>query len=189
MNPSTVPPQCAVRRVGRARFCEPYRRLAQVFAVDDGFGHCAHTKTQWRFRGLRSPLCWRRYVLPTRETLWRDFCALAVEARELALDARRRRVAGAHQNLSHEVFNARHRVSPGRSEGFLCPGCGLACVLERHGDTLDQSGRRGTFELFHEAPSCEAFQLFSYTMVVTVETKRGMTQGVPMRIATRELQP
>ena len=120
---------------------------------------------------------------------WEELCAIAVEAREAAIAARLRRVLGAHERLSREVFNARHRVSPGRSEGFLCPSCGLAVVLERHGDQLDASGRRGTFALCHEAPMCEAFSTFSYTMVVAVETKRGVIEGVPMRIATRELQP
>jgi hypothetical protein len=120
---------------------------------------------------------------------WAELCAWQVEAREAALAARLKRVRSAHGRLSLEVFNARHRVSPGRSEGFLCPSCRLACVLERHGDKLDQSGRRGTFELWHEKPMCEAFAVFSYTMVVAVETKRGMVEGVPMRIATRERRP
>lgn len=120
---------------------------------------------------------------------WEALCALAAEAREAALAARLKRVRSAHERLSVAVFEARRRVSPGRSEGFLCPSCSLACVLERHGDKLDQSGRRGAFELWHEKPMCEAFAVFSYTMVVAVETKRGIVQGVPMRVATRERRP
>ena len=155
-------------------------------------------RAQWRFRSLRSPLCWRRYVLPLRWTLerdrWRAYCALAVREREAAWNARQKRVGAMQRELSYLVFYARRRVSPGRSEGFLCPGCGLAVVLERHGDTVDKSGRRGTFELWHEAPQCEGFAVFSYSLTQVSEVEAGgdrtkLVQGGVMRIAKHEGLP
>lgn len=92
-----------------------------------------------------------------------------------------------HETLSRQVFDARHRVSQSRSEGWLCPECDAPIVLERHGDTLDASGRRGVFKLWHEAPMCEMFSRFSYTFVQAAERKGGSSHGRSMRLATGEL--